>query len=114
MSHLSLILYVFLRDTSNITRLFSYYLIFFTRKSRKTQGKILSKHIACVVLHAMSINNSSYKKIAVTHSYSHQYPFPQVSHLHILLLHNRLPQQQEHPVTCQRNQSKHHQLESQT
>lgn len=96
------------------TRLLSYYLLFFTRKSRKTQGKILSKHIACVVLHAMSINNSSYKKIAVTHSYSHQYPFPQVSHLHILLLHNKLPQQQEHQVTCQRNQNKHHQLESQT
>lgn len=44
------------------TRLLSYYLLFFTRKSRKTQGKLLSKHIACVVLHAMSINNSSYKK----------------------------------------------------
>ena len=44
------------------TKLFSYYLLFFTRKSRKTQGKLLSKHIACVVLHAMSINNSSYKK----------------------------------------------------
>lgn len=96
------------------TRLFSYYLLFFTIKSKKTQGKLFSKHIACVVLHAMSINNSSYKKIAVTQKLPHQYPFPQVSHLHILLLHNRLPQQQEHQVTCQRNQSKHHQLESQT
>ena len=96
------------------TRLLSYYLLIFTRKSRKTQGKLLSKHIACVVLHAMSINNSSYKKIAVTQKLPHQYPFPQVSHLHILLLHNRLPQQQEHQVTYQRNQNKHHQLESQT
>lgn len=62
MSHLSLILYVFLRDTSNIYEIIIILFIFFTRKSRKTQGKLLSKHIACVVLHAMSINNSSYKK----------------------------------------------------
>lgn len=88
MSHLYLILYVFLRDTSNIYEIIII-LFFFTRKSRKTQGKLLSKHIACVVLHAMSINNSSYKKIAVTQKLPHQYPFPLVSHLHILLLHNR-------------------------
>lgn len=62
MSHLSLILYVFLRDTSNIYEIILILFIIFTIKSKKTQGKLFSKHIACVVLHAMSINNSSYKK----------------------------------------------------
>lgn len=57
------------------TRLLSYYLLIFTRKSRKTQGKLLSKHIACVVLHAMSINNSSYKKNSRYSEASSSIPF---------------------------------------